>query len=316
MAVIIKKFGGGGKGSKAGIAVIAVVVVGFLLSIPLLKQPSPNAPARYKSNTVNFDAPAESAGVAPGNALTGALINNPATDGGFVGGALYKSADGASASADVQGRTAGASSQSGTQSAAGGGNAPAQAAAGSRMATAIPRMSAGSSGGSSSPSGSTSASPRSAQTETSSPSSFYGVGTKPDLGGRTSAMANALRRVESMSAAGASAKPASSARGLASSAFDNSRVNANLATDAEKTYANGGVALKDNTKGIVDSLKTAQSSAPAPNDIKMTLPEQEKDKENFWSKLAQSALQNLVGSVVGALGNSLANSILGDKEKK
>ncbi|MBI4801400.1 MAG: hypothetical protein HY796_02640 [Elusimicrobia bacterium] len=291
-------------------AVVAVVILLLWISIPLMNTSSldssvsanPFRPKTADLNSLGSDIPSE--GGAPGYALNGSMIDNPATSGEMIASSLFQLGPGetenaAPADASAAGGSSGSSGSGG--SAFAGARAP---AAHKGKLNAMPSLGAGNANSMSAGGahkklfGAANAKPE------LTPLSDQGLNKSPGAEKRNALVAM-LQNMEAKSAKASKAGTIVGARDGATSAFDKVKGDASLNTGIENSASGAGLELGE---AVADFKK----SDPKRNNKKITLPEpkptEDKSKEadeEFKRMLMQMIIQSLLGPIFSNIANSI-----------
>lgn len=293
-------------------AVVSVIILLLWISIPLMNNSSLNSSVSanpFRPKTADLDSlgsgiPSE--GGAPGYALNGSMIDNPATSGEMIASYLFQSGPGDNEDAATEGVSAagGSSGSSGGGSAFAG--APAPVTHKGRL-SAKPSLGAGnatsmSAGGGKHKKlfGAANAKPELA------PLSDQGLKKSPGAEKKNVLMVM-LQKMEAKSALAAKTGKVDSARGGATSAFEKTKGNpSGLNTGMETSASGAGIAMGEAAADL-------KKSDPRINNKKITLPKpkptEDKSKEAdeaFKRMIIQMIIQSVLGPLIsGVIGGAL-----------
>ena len=287
---------------------VAVVILCLWVSIPLMQNSSMDSSVAsgnfFKTKTADVnslgnDIPQE--GGAPGYALNGEMLNNPATSGENMASSLFQSGPDdetdAAAATDADKSPAplpGMSASSGAPS-------PSPSGPKSRL-SAMPSMTAGNSN---------------SMTVGGTHDKFFGSGAAKsnfapasDLGLKNTAASDKrnslvamLQKTEEKSALAAKAPNLASAAGSATSAFEKTSKpdTSNLNTDMEQNSASSGLALgaaAQDLKRNDPQLSKSKVSLPEPKPVK-------DDSKAADEEMKKMIMQMLISSVIGPMFSSI-----------
>ncbi len=310
---------------------VGVTLVGIWICLPLMNSSSLDSRAKTnfvtkKADMRNLGGEIQLEGQAPGQALTGEMINNPAMSQNAPSG-LYQSATSSEAirfdeaqvpttdaSSSGSGVSAGGGGGGGASSGGGGGGGSAASAvgAGKGKLTSMPGL-GGTSGGSSSASA-----PVNSQKQFGSGAAkndFSPVANLPKGGKTDGKLMQSLKNASALGDKAAAAKAMDASKGLASSAFDGGNVkNANLNTGLEQDASQGAVGLSEAMDQTIKDLKANDKTL---DNKKFNIPkptEKEADEEDEFAKeilkmVLQTAISSMLGPMFGAIGQAMALGI-------
>jgi|GEM_PF-794855 len=311
---------------------VGVTLVGIWICLPLMNSSSLDSGTKTnfvtkKADMRNLGGDIQLEGQAPGQALTGEMINNPAMSAQAPSG-LYQSgtandairfdeaqmpaAGGTSSGSGVSSGGSGGGGASSGGGASGGGSASSAVGAGKGKLASMPGL-GGTSGGSSSASA-----PVNSQKQFGSGSAkndFSPVANLPKGGKTDGKLMQSLKNTSALGDKAAAAKAMDASKGLASSAFDGGNVkNANLNTGLEQDASQGAVGLSEAMDQTIANLKANDKTL---DNKKYNIPkptETEADEEDEFAKeilkmVLQTAISSMLGPVFGAIGQAMAVGI-------
>ncbi|MFA6435291.1 MAG: hypothetical protein WCW52_11405 [Elusimicrobiales bacterium] len=295
--------------------VVAVIILCVWISIPLMHNSSMDSsvsPANFfKTRTADVgslgnDIPQE--GGAPGYALNGAMLNNPATSGENVAASLFQSGPGEEPAAEGETAAVPAGSAVPVPGTPASSKVLEPAFPGVKgKLSAVPSITAGNSN---------------SMTAGGAHNRFFGSGAaKPDFAPavpdqvvkntpaaeKRGALMAMLRQTEEKSAQAAKSFNSAAAAGAATSAFEKTSKTdlSGLNTEMERGAASSGLALG----AAAQDLKR---SDPQLNKTKVTLPEPVVSKEEDMDKEIQKMLiQMVIGSVLGPMFSTVFGAAMG-----
>lgn len=290
--------------------VVAVIILLCWISIPLMNNSSLDSSAGpgnpFKTRTADLDslgADIPSEGGAPGQALNGEMLYNPAGSGENIASSLFQSGPedeenpSAPAAPDISGPAAPGSGS--------GASAGVTASPGSKgKLGAMPSITAGN--GNSATTGGKFDKPfgtGAAKQETGPALDQFSK--KPPPAEKRSALIAMLQKAEDKSVDAAKSNNSNEARGSAASAFEKTKTYANLNSGLER--AAGGAGLENDA-----AAQDLKRSDPSLSKNKSTIPEPSVDKSKEADEaMKKMIIQMLISSVMGPMFGSIFGAATG-----
>ena len=297
-------------------SIVAIVILFFWVTLPLIQNSSSSSSSSFDRNfskkTGDIALLADSAGVdAPGNNLSGELIDNPATSLDMAASSLFSSGETESENTQTPQVSEVKNVPSNDSSYANVGSNYGSVPKG--KLSVLPSLASGNSG---------------SNTIGTSHNKFFGgeANGKADFvkpneldtktkDGKTSQVLASLKNAQDQSLKALNSKDLNQAKNSASSAFENNvkkEDKSKLETDVEKKMAESGLQM-----GKVDQDFKRNDPNLDKKSVKLPEPKTETDngEEEMKQMIRQMIMQATIGKLFGAVGDAMAASIFPENNK-